>query len=131
MWVSRVHYESMFENLTRERTKSDMLSSRLSAMTATQDWLMEHVNRLEHERGILIEARLGLVFPVPSIERAERPGVETPTPPGIDPGSVHGTPDDSIPLAQMLASSMDDMGDDAAGRMGIAHDAQGMLVYKQ
>jgi hypothetical protein len=128
MWVSKLHYESMFENLTRARQETSDLKARLASMQATQDWLTSHVNRLEHERQILVQARLGLSMPMPIIERQE-PGVETP--PGTDPGSVHGMPDESVAFSQMLASGLDDVGDDQAARMGIGHDAQGMLVYKQ
>ena len=130
MWVSRLHYESMFENLTRERERSIVLRVRIQQLETTQEWLREHVNRLEQDRRILTETRLGLLLPQPTIERVEPADTQT-TAPGIDPGSVHGTPDDSIPLAQMMSAALEDMGDDAAGRMGIAHDPQGMLVYKQ
>lgn len=130
MWISKLHYESMFENLTRARQELSDARSRIAAMQATQDWLTAHVNRLEHERFILTEARLGLVMPAPVIERQpERPGVEVP--PGVDPGSIHGTPDESIALSQMLSASLDDVGDEMAARLGIVHDPQGMLVYKQ
>lgn len=130
MWVSRTHYETLFENLTRARQELSDARSRIAAMQATQDWLTTHVNRLENERRILTEARLGLLMPQPIIERVRAEENQTHDP-GLDPGAVHGTPDESIPLAQMLASSLEDIGDDQAQRMGIGHDAQGMLVYRQ
>ena len=129
MWVSRIHYESMFENLTRARQELSDARSRIAAMQATQDWLTAHVNRLEHERHILVHARLGLSMPAPTIVHVSPDG--PPPAPGIDPGSVHGTPDDAVLLGQALASSFEDVGDAQAARMGIRHDTQGMLVHTQ
>jgi hypothetical protein len=125
MWVSRLHYESLFENLTRSRQELSDAKGEVRMLLATQSWLTTHVNRLEHERNILTQARLGLSFPVPVIEREEQ------APPGIDPGSVHGTPDESIPLAQAMAATMEDVGDDQARALGMEHDELGHVIYKR
>lgn len=128
MWVSRTHYEALFENITRERTKSAGLEARLASMQATQDWLTNHVNRLENERRILTEARLGLSFPQPIIERSEPNADAEETMRG---GVVHGVPEDSLPLAQLMSASMEDIGDAAAAALGVEHDAQGNVQYKR
>lgn len=115
----------MVEALALANERARATEHKIVSMQATQDWLMQHVNRLENERRILTQARLGLSFPVPIIERQDQ------APPGIDPGSVHGTPDESIPLAQAMAATMEDVGDDQARALGIAHDELGHVVYKQ
>lgn len=132
MWIRRLHYETMFENLTIERAKNTSLESRLAAMTSTQEWLMAHVNRLENERRILTEARLGLSFPTPTIERADA-GTEAlaQAEEKITGGIVRGLPQESIPLGQMMAASLEDVGDDEAKALGIEHDAQGFVVYRR
>lgn len=125
MWVTRIHYETLLENLTSLRASDVELRTRLASMQATQDWLTTHVNRLEAERRVLTEARLGLVLSQPVIERREP---DEPTPP-VDPGSMHGTPHDALPLAQLMAASMEDVGDEQAAMLGASHDAHGNLVY--
>lgn len=127
MWISREHYESMFENLSKARGENAVLKARIAHLMATQDWLTAHVNRLEVERRILTESRLGMSFPVPSIEKVDEPSQPTP---GVDAGSMHGTPHDSLPLAQMLSASLEDVGDDMAARLGLGHDDTGQLIFK-
>lgn len=129
MWISRTHYETMFENLTRARQEVSDLKQRIASMTSTQEWLTQHVNRLEVERRMLTETRLGMSFPVPTIER--EPASEREAAPGLDEGSVHGTPHDSIALQQLLGGSLEDVGDDQAARMGMKHDEHGHLIYNQ
>jgi hypothetical protein len=139
MWVNRLHYESLFENLTIERAKNSIAEARLAAMQATQDWLTLHVNRLENERRILTEARLGLVFPAPEIsrspERASPSSFETPPDSTegqrMDPDVIRGVPHDSLPIAQLMAASLEDVGDDQAAELGVSHDAHGFAVYRR
>lgn len=120
MWVSRTHYESLFENVTTSRSRLAEAQARIASLEATQAWLMQHVNRLEHERRLLTEARLGLQFPQPTLARERE----------TDPAEVtHGLPPSSMPLAQMLAASMEDVGDEAARALGLSHDASGQLAY--
>lgn len=139
MWVNRLHYESLFENLTIERAKNSIAEARLAAMQATQDWLTLHVNRLENERRILTEARLGLVFPSPEIsrspERSSPSSFET-APDGteaqrMDPDVVRGVPHDALPLVQLMAASLEDVGDDQAAELGVSHDSHGFAVYRR
>ncbi len=123
MWISSDRFWKMVEALAVANERTRMAEAKLSAMQATQDWLTSHVNRLEHERGLLTQARLGLTFPVPLIEREE------PHAPGVDPGAIRGVPEDSIPLAQMMAATMEDVGDDQARALGIKHDEMGNVEY--
>ena len=129
MWVSRVHYETLFENLTKDRIKAAEAQARIAAMQATQDWLMAHVNRLETERALLTQARLGLAFPVPELSRhAGPPGIESH--PFRDESVTRGLPPDAVPLAQLMGASMEDMGDEQAARLGVGHDAQGFVTHR-
>ena len=124
MWVSRTHYETLFENLTRERQKTTDLTAQLAGLRATQDWLTTHVNRLENERSLLTQARLGMTFAVPEILKASEHSSA-----GVDEPASRGWPKDSIPLAQLMAASMEDPGDDVAGMLGVKHDAHGHLEF--
>jgi hypothetical protein len=138
MWVNRLHYESLFENLTIERAKNSIAEARLAAMQATQDWLTLHVNRLENERRILTEARLGLVFPAPEISRS--PERSSPSSAETAPDDaearltgdvIRGVPHDAVPLAQLMAASLEDVGDDQAAELGVSHDSHGFAVYRR
>ena len=133
MWVTRQHYESLFENLTTEREKTSQLQARLAAMQATQDWLTLHVNRLENERRILTEARLGLMFPAPDISRSPEhaPPSSSETETQMDGGVIRGVPNDAVALAQLMTASLEDVGDDQAAELGVSHDAHGFAVYRR
>ena len=83
----------------------------------------------------MTQQRLGLVFPVPEIVRTSSrsdssPDPDVAPPTGIDADSVHGTPMDSLPMAQMLSASLEDVGDEQAARMGISHDPQGYVKHR-
>lgn len=138
MWVTRRHYETLFENLTIERAKNSIGEARLAAMQATQDWLTLHVNRLENERRILTEARLGLMFPSPEISRSPERSSPSSSETAEDDAEarlsgdvIHGLPHDALPLAQLMAASMEDVGDDEAAALGVAHDSHGFAVYRR
>jgi hypothetical protein len=137
MWVTRRHYETLFENLTIARETTSQLQARLAAMQATQDWLTLHVNRLENERRILTEARLGLVFPAPEIsrspERASPSSAETAegAEARLSGDVIRGVPHDALPLVQLMAASLEDVGDDQAAELGVSHDSHGFAVYRR
>lgn len=180
MWISRTHYDTLVENLTRERAENVVLKTenarlhamheallsrvdnlqdeatitsantqalnaalgdtislkaQLAAKTSTEEWLMFHVNRLEAEREILTRERLHVSFPRPEIARepsTAKPSreVSPDATPGLDPDSVHGTPDDSIGFVQTLSAALEDVGDEMAGRLGIVHDDAGNAIFK-
>lgn len=138
MWIRRAHYEHLFRQLSEARESILKLERMEAGHTATIEWLRSHVNRLEVERGVLTSERLRVNYPVPSLEREPPSSSRTDaTPQGevvaglpVDP-VTHGVPEDAIAVAQLLGSIMEDMGDDAAGRMGIKHDAAGQVVYNR
>jgi hypothetical protein len=77
----------------------------------TIDWLRHRVNALEKQNTILMGKATGLHFPVPEIVPSR-------------PGTMAGTPDfDHLP-------SFEDVGDEEAERLGITHDLEGNLQYK-
>jgi hypothetical protein len=128
MWISGDRFWTMVEALALANERARAIEQKVASMQATQDWLTNHVNRLEHERRILTEARLGLSFPQPIIERSDPNADAEETMRG---GVVHGIPDDSLPLAQLMSASMEDVGDAAAAALGIETDAQGNISYKR
>lgn len=133
MWVAREHYYTLLGNVEKEREKVAQLQARLASMLATQDWLTMHVNRLEHERTILMRERLHVVFPAPEIAHeqapAALPGVAAGRPLPPDPDVERGVPEDSMGVAQLLSASLEDVGDEMAGRLGIKHNEAGEAVY--
>lgn len=137
MWIRRAHYEHLFRQLSEARESILKLERMEAGHTSTIEWLRTHVNRLEAERGILTAERLHVALPVPSIERDTPPRRSDDPPQGevvhglpVDP-VTKGLPEDAIAIAQLLGANLDDIGDDAAGRMGIEHDAAGHVVYNR
>lgn len=136
MWISRKHYEHLFGALSAARERILQLERMEAGHAATVEWLRTHVNRLETERGILTSERLRVYLPVPSLEREgtaggrrdEVPQGEVVAGLPVDP-VTKDVPEDAIAIAQLLGSILDDMGDDAAGRMGIKHDETGHVVH--
>lgn len=138
MWIRHSHYEHLFGALSAARERILQLERMEAGHTATIEWMRVHVNRLETERGILTTERLHVVLPVPSIEREAPPHPRSDETPqgqivqGLPVDPIAGTvPDDAIGVAQLLGSLMEDLGDDAAGRMGIKHDGDGHVVYTE
>lgn len=127
MWLSSEKFWKMVEGLALANERTRVAEAKVAAMQATQDWLTTHVNRLENERRILTEARLGLSLPQPIIEKVSE------QPESIEPDreTMRGIPHDSVPLAQMMAASLEDVGDEAAAALGITHDPHGFVQYKQ
>jgi len=149
MWISRKHHEHLFATLAAERERVVVLTERVVQLerqygghVSTIEWLRQHVNRLEVERGILTQRILQTPLPIPELAREPVPTPEgqplvrdEDAPPGerlagmpVAP-VIHGVPEDSIAASQLAGLSFEDMGDDAAGRLGVQHDAAGQVVY--
>lgn len=67
MWIFRRRTEIEVETL---RAKLSAAEQRIASQNTTIDWLTMHVNSLEMQRAQLTERFLGVVYPVPTIERA-------------------------------------------------------------
>ncbi len=123
MWIRRTHYEHLFSALSEGRATILALERANAHHTTTIEWLTTHVNRLEHERGILTSERLRVLYPVPEIRRIDPR--ETPMSPPAPPAAVdHELPPDAIPMLQILGAQLEDVGDAAAERLGISHDPE-------
>lgn len=135
---------SVVAELVKLQAINSELRARLAAERARGDWMLEHVNELRIERGMLY-ARIGVDVPVPIIERAPEP-VKVEGLPGADDNyqppageqlanvgdvlararEVRDNP--RVPLTRAAIPnlgelSFEDMGDDAARALGIERDA--------
>jgi len=90
------------EEIRAQKAKDDM----------TIDWMRHRVNALEKQNSILMGKATGLHFPVPEIVPT-RPGTIS----GLD---FNG----SMP-------SFEDVGEIEAASLGIGHDAEGHLTFKE
>jgi len=86
------------------------LRAQLASAQTTVDWLRTRVNQLEKERAVLLREVTHLNIPIPEIAPAG-PAMSAAVPPSL----------------QM--PNFEDMGDDAAGRLGITHNDAGELEY--
>ena len=98
-----------FDSLNAERIKTSeearILAHQNSNLQITVNWLLHRVNQLEKERAHLLLQYVGIKMEVPSIEPADP-----------DPNEVLGG-----------ANIFQDVGDDAAKRLGLDWDERGML----
>lgn len=101
------------------------LTSQLSQLQSSFEWLTQHVNRLERERAELFARVLNLQLPAMTLEREKAPS--------ISPSQVVGVPGDSyentIPALQAAGGLFEDVGDDAAARLGVGHDDMGNVKW--
>lgn len=129
MWIPRVHYETLVENLTTMREKASQLEIRVATQANTLQWLTTFVNRLETEREILTRERLHVIFPRTEIAFDKAENIK-----GKPTVALDETPErqdeTSVPIQQILGSSLEDVGDELAARLGLAHSPAGELVYK-
>lgn len=124
MWINKQFFEMVLADNKRLQDAVEFEkigASRMSATAAglreqkakddiTIDWMRHRVNALEKEKGALLLAK-GVHLPVPEI---------VPT----RPGSVSSLPDFSH------MPSFEDVGDEAATRLGLVHDEHGHLTFK-
>ncbi len=137
MWIRRSHYEHLFRMLAEARERIVQLERQEAGHTSTIEWLRVHVNRLEAERAILTRERLHVELPSPTLEREAppppRPREDAATGPQIAGLSVEALAErlsaDDLPVAQLLGSSLEDVGDATARALGITHDQDGHVIY--
>lgn len=125
MWISKAFFDLVLTDNKRQTQEiSDLRSFNRDAVTRVEmsmaqkakddmtiDWMRHRVNALEKQNSILMGKATGLHFPTPEIVPT-RPGTIS----GLD---FNG----SMP-------SFEDVGDAEAAVMGIAHDAEGHLKFK-
>ena len=86
------------------------LRAQLASAQTTVDWLRTRVNQLEKERAVLLREVTHLNIPIPEI---------------ATPGPVMST---AVP-ASLQMPNFEDIGDDAASKLGITHNDAGELEY--
>lgn len=149
--VARLH-DTEFE-LAHERGLRIAADRQVAQMQATLDWITQHLNELKTERAMLFQRALQVSFPVPEIQYTPTaPDAEDrPMPAGVPVdlapealrqlasrigpqvrvpvnGKAANTP---IGMADLDNINFDDVGDEAAGKLGIAHDRDGEVAYAQ
>lgn len=83
-----------------------------ASQDTTIDWLRARVNQLEKERAVLLREVTHLNIPTVEIARSTGNAMSPTIPPG------------------MALPSFDDVGDAAAEQLGIGHDNNGEILYR-
>jgi hypothetical protein len=111
MWVSRKDYDRQLTELVELRTEQRALTQLNATIQATLDWARVRLTQVEHERAQLLFNYTGVKILSPSIEK-ERVG---PT----------------VQSAIDSAPSFEDIGDEAARKLGIGWNDDGTLKSKE
>ena len=111
MFVKVSTYVAVVEELSIIRERAIQHVAENARLKADVDWLRTRVNQLEKERAILLREVSHLDVPIPSIEPV-RSVMTSPLPAGFQ-----------LP-------SFEDVGDEEADRLGVAHDDEGRAVYQ-
>lgn len=94
------------------QTKHDDALAQKAKDDLTIDWMRHRINALEKERAVLVQKAAGVTLPVPEIV-ASRPGTM------------------SAPLSLSSMPSFEDVGDEEARRLGLAHDEAGYIKFNE
>lgn len=111
MWIDRKAYEDSRLELATAKEEARVLFEQNRAMRSTLEWFMVRVTQIEKERAILTEHYMGIKLETPDFRR--------------------GAPVAEVPqnIPDMLGSmGFNDMGDEAAHRLGLDWDAAGKVV---
>lgn len=79
----------------------------------TIDWMRHRINALEKEKALMFAKLAGIAIPVPEI---------VPT----RPGSISG-----LPMDFHHTTHFEDVGDQEAVRLGVTHDENGLIQFKE
>lgn len=123
MWVNRVLFDMIVSDNRDLQVKNSHLHATAASMAAgievaneqkvkddlNIDWLRNRCNALEKERAILMNKVAGIHLPVPEI--------------------VMGIPRTMAPSFDSMPS-FEDVGEQEAQRLGITHEDDGTLTYK-
>lgn len=109
MWISKQSFERLLNDAAKAQGVAQTLERENTALHTTLDWMRVRVEQVERERAILIKNYTGVEVPTPAIKRVE--------------------PDH---LDHMNAPvNYDDIGDDAAAKLGIGWNADGTIRYAE
>lgn len=107
MWITRSLIDDLRHTITRLTTEHALLAQQNKAQEVTLDWFRVRITQLEHERAVLLKTYMGVTVPEMSIEK-EQPKSR------ID--AYHNVP------------HFEDVGDDAARKLGLDWDDEGRVV---
>jgi hypothetical protein len=115
---------AMRQELAVERGKRELYATQLKIAQKDADWLRVLVNTTNTERATLM-ARAGVAVPAPQI-RMQRP-LDDRTGAGMSDGPPIGSgmPGPLADAWDEFSGAMEDMGDEAAERVGLRHDELG------
>jgi hypothetical protein len=120
MVSNAVHQAALIE-LARERGKREASERQIAEQSVVMRFLMARCNQLEAERVALFKAVSKVDIPV---------GQLVPAAVGVDARDVPTTnPQDAMLEALGGAGMFEDVGDDAAARMGIGWNRDGRVTY--
>jgi hypothetical protein len=106
MWVDRKTYDDQRLDNAKAQTEARVLSEQNRALQVTLDWFRVRITQLEMERAQLLFNYTGVKVPTPTIQRA---------------------PEGDIARALQAVQGFQDIGDDAAQRLGIGWNPDGTL----
>jgi hypothetical protein len=123
MWVRRSDYEALVRELAEQRATREAAEKALALNQQTCEWLRVQVNTLQYERASLLSKVTGAPVMVPTLRSGDEsspiaPPVGQPKPPADQ-------------FFNQLSALFEDPGDDAAQKLGIAHDTDGSVLYTQ
>lgn len=100
------------------RATLDHLQKRNAELEAANDWLRVRLNQCERERAMLLQRALSIPIEAPELLREE--------PRPLAPREVLN----ANGLPNLAGIDFEDVGDDLAASLGIAHDQEGRIRYR-
>jgi hypothetical protein len=129
MWVPAQTFNDLLARLAKAEALAADLRQRAAVQQQNFDWLANHVNRLEIERATLMQRFMDVGVVAPQIQRDPTAYVGMGRPVAAEDRTNEDT---GMALAAMMAGSFEDMGDEAAERLGVKHDPiTGTVRYTQ
>jgi hypothetical protein len=102
--------------VANDRLKND--ERIITALEASMDWFRARLTQLEHERALLIQHYMGITIKVPEITLVKP---DAPT-----------SPREQTPFLDLASAALfADVGEEEATRLGITHNADGTLKYRE
>ena len=109
MFISRTHYDDLRLDAAKHSEAARILSEQNRALQTTMDWMRVQINQLSHEKAQLLFNYTGVKIASPEI--------------------VPSAPPANIEDILGATAHFDDIGDDAAAKLGIFYNTDGTLRY--
>ncbi len=111
MLISRKHYDDLRLEWAKNHEEARVLSEQNRALQTTLDWMRVQLNQAQAERSHFMHLYSGVKLPAPEIER------------------VSAT-NERIADAMQGLPNFEDVGDDAAVKLGIDWNPDGTIRYR-